>query len=119
VTNRVNFREPLPPANLAGFWRWGRVTIEGMRKGWKLHPLVLLAAVAFVVFPVVYVLSAGPMSWLAYHGYVDEGFANAIYRPLIPVIQSADWLDELWSTYLEFWLPERQIDPETGRVLSP
>ena len=55
-----------------------------------------------VLLPLLYVLSVGPVVWLADHGYVGEWVGN-IYRPLLVLARNGV---EPLRAYIEFWSPK-------------
>jgi hypothetical protein len=65
-----------------------------------------VAAVLFalVVFPVLYVLSSGPLLWLQMHGYVSRSFLGFIYYPLSLVPEQFTWFRQFWGAYLQLWI---------------
>lgn len=69
--------------------------------GWTVAAVLL----ALLLFPVLYVLSAGPVAWLVAHGYVSEELAGLVYLPVAFAIDKTDWLVSYWLAYLDLWRP--------------
>lgn len=81
-----------------------------------------------LVLSVLYVLSFGPVCWLAWNGSVDEfGFSTKIYKPIVwcqrrgplPVASVVEWYIALWAgpgVIKNFYDPEDEwrLGPEPG-----
>jgi hypothetical protein len=71
-----------------------------MRKN-STWPLVFAAGI--ILLPVLYVLSAGPMVWLARHDYVPIGWLE-IYCPLEwSLLEGPDWWGSILEAYGKLW----------------
>ena len=81
------------------------MTDQPKRRRWKRRALVMLVLV--MLLPLWYVLSAGPVWWLASHGYVSNDLAlkvNAFYRPAFRLADSWPLFGDLWAAYAKFWI---------------
>jgi hypothetical protein len=63
---------------------------------------VWLVALAIVLLPVAYVLSAGPMIWLAARGYVPDE-VGLIYAPLAFLANCFPAIRRLLNWYVGLW----------------
>ena len=79
------------------------------RSVWPAVVQVGLASL-LLLFPVVYVLSVGPVGWLANRGLVDGEVALALYEPLFWAADKSRMTDRaLWS-YLDAWGAVRVVE---------
>jgi len=70
-------------------------------------PPALIAA-AVLVLPVLYVLAAGPTSWLIVRGYIDSESGlctalRAIYQPLTYFAEHCPPFNSFLNWYFECW----------------
>lgn len=78
-----------------------------LRSNWK-SVRVALVVVAVIAAPLVYVLSTGPVIYLATASGLDQylwaGMAiELFYAPLILCMESSDFLTDLVEAYVELW----------------
>ena len=72
-------------------------------------PLIFIAIGLLVLLPVLYILSAGPASWLYTHGYLspDEGgFVWVFYTPMRWVCERCEPASDFITWYQSFFVPD-------------
>ena len=65
---------------------------------------VVVIGIALFLVAVFYVLSWGPVGWLAQHGYVPVQWWATIYYPITAIAQASDWINEALEWYLHWWV---------------
>jgi hypothetical protein len=63
----------------------------------------LWAAAIIVALPILYVLSTGPVHWMAAKHYLNIDYAFAYYRPILYATSHSRAVKKAWLNYLEFW----------------
>jgi len=67
-------------------------------------PAAALVAAGFILLPVVYVLSTGPMVWLRDRHYIPQA-ALFIFAPLDLLCDSCKLVEWFLNAYLKLWEP--------------
>jgi len=72
-------------------------------------PIVAIIVVAACSLPALYVMAVGPINWLFYNGYLQEGqpVANLVmvfYRPLEWGMQNSDGFKHVMDWYVALWV---------------
>jgi hypothetical protein len=73
--------------------------------------VLVLVAVLFVL-PMLYVLSVGPVIWLAHSGYIGTPLVPAlgmIYAPLEWVAHNVPVIGPAIDTYANWWQPKQSV----------
>jgi hypothetical protein len=68
-------------------------------------PAVVIAAIVLPLLPLLYVLSMGPVHWLAKHGYLNgavAGWLEWFYEPL-EYAATVDAISDVLIWYRSFW----------------
>ena len=74
--------------------------------------VVLVVVCVLVVLPMIYVLSLGPVVWLAHSGFISPTLAPAlefVYSPLKWVADNVPILGPAINGYVEMWRPARSV----------
>jgi hypothetical protein len=77
-------------------------------------PVTIAAVGLLVLFPLLYILSAGPVIGLMARGYVSEPATMAVYSPLNFVCESCTPLNDGICWYVDLFRPadEFEIQPD-------
>jgi hypothetical protein len=89
---------PSPPATIRGMGKEPTKQNGGT--------VAIAIAGVFAVLPALYVLSIGPVYWLAMTGYIDPGFSGRLYSPIIQLCEEGSALYPLLRSYLDLWAPD-------------
>jgi len=68
--------------------------------------VLALALVVLLGLPVLYVLSIGPVAWLANREYLSEWaleILSVVYLPLQFLADSSEWAEQWAQWYISFW----------------
>jgi len=66
--------------------------------------LAVWLAVGVVLLPIAYVLSIGPVAWLAQRGYVPHRVYGSIYGPLYVIASYCEPIQDALLWYLHLWI---------------
>ena len=75
-------------------------------------PLVFLAIVLMVLLPVLYLLSAGPATWLYSRGCISSEAVEFFYTPLAWVCEHCKPLQDFIVWYDSLFRPDLPVIPE-------
>jgi hypothetical protein len=85
----------------AAFCVWLTVRIYNRRERWATR-----TAAALVVLLVLYPLSAGPFTWLVFHGWLPDWampVVHGLYRPLEWIVYDGHQFHDAFEWYIELW----------------
>ncbi|MBC7852750.1 MAG: hypothetical protein IAF94_04875 [Pirellulaceae bacterium] len=68
--------------------------------------ITIACACLLVLLPVLYVLSAGPATWLYYHGYLSGKAIEVLFAPLVWACDHCNPLYEFVGWYETFFMPD-------------
>lgn len=82
-----------------------------MKRGGGTAVVLVLVAV-LVVLPMLYVLSTGPVVWMAHSGFISESLIpviGVIYAPLEWVAHNVPVVGPALDQYVEWWQPANSV----------
>ncbi len=76
-------------------------------------PVTIAAVGVLVLFPLLYILSAGPAIGLMSRGYISQRATMAVYSPLDFVCESCTPLGEGMCWYVDLFRPADEFEIQT------
>jgi hypothetical protein len=79
-------------------------------------PVTIVVGGVLALFPLLYILSAGPMIGLMSRGYISEQATITVYSPLDFVCQNCTPLGEGMCWYIDLFRPADEFEIQPGVV---
>ena len=62
-----------------------------------------MAVSGLVLLPLFYLLAIGPTAWLIAHGWISESHAEALYAPVLMLVDWSPAGRRLFDWYVDLW----------------